>query len=106
VIVSTTPALAELVSAYREARDTAKAAADRRDALSATLKQAMLDQALAENPADPLTDTELIAGELKAHLVQQVSWRLNTDALKAQLPEVYAAFAKQSATLVLKLGLA
>lgn len=105
MIVSTTPELAGLLAAYRDARDSAKAAVDRRDELAATLKQAMMAQAQAQDPADPLTDTELIVGELKATLRQQVTMRLDSTKLKATYPEVYAAFAKPTSSLVLNLGL-
>lgn len=105
MIVSTTPELAGLLAAYRDARDAAKAATDRRDELTAVLKQAMMAQAQAQDPTDPLTDTELIVGELKATLRQQTTMRLDTAKLKAAYPEVYAAFAKQTSSLVLSLGL-
>lgn len=106
MIVTTTPQLAELVTAYQVARDTAAEAAKRKDAIADQLKQAMLAQAQAENPTDPLTDTELIAGPVKATLVQQTRWTLDTGKLKAEYPAVYAAYARQSSTLVLNLKLA
>ena len=106
MLVNPTPQLSELLATYRFARDKAAEATAYADQAKDALKTAMLAQAQHENPADPLTDTELIVGETKATLRQQVSWRLDSTRLKSEYPEVYAAFAKQTSTLVLNLKLA
>lgn len=106
MIVDATPKLADLLIAYKAARTAEDEAKTRKEALSDQLKQAMLEQAQAQDPNDPLTETELFAGEAKAVLKQQTSTRLDATKLKADYPVVYAAYAKQSSTLVLTVKLA
>ena len=106
MILTATQHLAELLAAHRYAAEQAKAATEHAKLASDALKTALLDAAMAADPSDPLTDTEVIIGEAKVTLSQQTQWRFDSTRCKAEYPEVYAAFAKQTSTLVLNLKLA
>ena len=105
-MLNATQHLAELLAAHRYAAEQAKAATENDKVASDALKTALLDAAMAADPSDPLTDTEVIIGETKVTLRQQTQWRFNSTRCKAEYPEVYAAFAKQTSFLKLGVGLA
>ena len=106
MILTATQRLAELLAAHRYAAEQAKAATEHAKLASDALKTALLDAAMAADPGDPLTDTEVIIGEAKVTLRQHTQWRFDSTRCKAEYPEVYAAFAKQTSFLKLGVGLA
>lgn len=93
----------ELLAAYVEAERITKEATARFDALKAQLKTR-----LADSPEALLGDAPNVAlqvGAVRASLRYQESWRLDTARIKREQPELYAAYAKQSGSLVLRLGI-
>ena len=72
-----------------------------------------LDVVVSDFPAGALAvqavqsgAADVCVGAFEHTLRQQVSWRLDSTRLKSEYPEVYAAFAKQTRSLVLNLKLA
>lgn len=101
--IQPTEADAELLSAYVEADRVAKEATARSDALKAQLKTR-----LADSPEALLGDAPNVAlqvGAVRASLRYQESWRLDSARLKREQPVTYAAYAKQTGSLVLRLGI-
>lgn len=103
-IVPASPELEALFDAFLTADREAKAAADRAAELKDRLKVAMIDARQAADPADPLTNIVLQHGAVKASLKYVETWRVDATRLKAEQPAIYAAFAKKSASLTMRVG--
>ena len=101
--VPTAPELDAMLVELREAKATLKAATERAKELGDKVKLTLLERVQAANINDPLTNTEYkdMAGTLVT-LKAQDSWRLDVERLKTEHPEVYAAYAVKSTTLVLR----
>jgi hypothetical protein len=99
--VPTTPELASLLERFRTTKAAAEAAKEDADAARDALKLAMIDAASADpSPTNPL---DVSVGPITAHLTVVESWRLDTARIKAEQPEVYAAYAKPSTAIKLEL---
>jgi hypothetical protein len=81
--------LAPILERWRIAKLEADAATERAEALGREVK----DACLASGFVGTLTDS---SGQPAARVETSTAWRLNTNALKSEHPEVYAAYARQS----------
>lgn len=84
--------LAPILERWRVAKREADAAAERADALAREVKDVCLEAGLSTTT---LTDS---AGVPIARYETATGWRLATTRLKAEHPEIYAAYATQSTT--------
>ena len=103
-IVPSTPELTALLDAFVHADREAKAASERAAALKDQLKVAMIETRQAVDPSDPLTDLELQHSQIKVTLKYVETWRVDSQRLKAEQPTIYAAFAKKSSSLTMRVG--
>lgn len=90
--------LAPILERWRVAKTEADAAAERADSLAREIKDVCAEAGL-------LSGTKLLdaAGQPAATYAVTSSWRLDTKRLKSDHPEVYAAYAAQSAAVKLSL---
>lgn len=100
-----TQQIASLLAAFRDADAIAKEATRRADEIKDQLKVAMMDAAQAVDPDDSLKNIAVGVGDVKATLKWVESWRMDTPRLKSEHPEIYAAYAKKSGALQLRVGL-
>lgn len=87
------PDLAALVDAYAQADADVKAAEDRRKDLRDQLLLAWAE-GQGDHPGEITTSMHGARATVSVGRVE--SWRVNTAALKAEHPEVYAAYARKS----------
>lgn len=83
------PDLADMVDRWCVAKDVADDATSVADELGRAIK----DTCAALGFVGTLTDSR---GNPAARVEESTAWRLNTNALKSEHPEVYAAYARQS----------
>ena len=99
--IQATPGLIELQRRFLDARRIAEEAIALRDDLNQQLKAALLAQAQAENPLDPLTHTELVVGDVRTVLEQRTGTRFDTTRFKTDYPQVWQQYAKPTSSMTL-----